>query len=188
MTRAYIIQIAFLCFAFCLFSTSPLSAASIPATQATALDGHTVALPRDLSAATILIVGFGRHSSDATTAWEKPTRAQFAHAPGIAFYDMAMLAEVPHFARGFALSRIRKAVPDVLKPNFLPLFDREDEWKQAAAFDTHQEDAAYVLLVDQEGRISLVHSSTFHTSPFRSAHASSSGPRFHQRFPIEARI
>ena len=153
LPRASLRRAALFCLASCFYSASGLDAASIPSVQATALDGHTVALPRDLPIATILIMGFGRHSSDATTAWEKPTRAQFAHTPNVTFYDMAMLAEVPRFARGFAVGRIRKAVPDLLKPNFLPLFDHEDEWKQAAAFDAHQEDAAYVLLVDREGRI-----------------------------------
>jgi len=128
-------------------------AASIPGTQATALDGHTVAFPHDLSpGATVLILGFSRHSSDNTTAWEKPTRTQLAGS-AIRFYDMAMIAEVPHFARGFAVHSIRKVVPDILKPNFLPLVDQETEWKQAAGYDTQAEDAAYVLLVDHSGNV-----------------------------------
>lgn len=126
---------------------------NIPTVQATALDGHTVSLPRDLPAATVLILGFGRHSSDATTAWEKPTRAQFSHLPGITFYDMAMLQEVPRFMRGFVIGRVRKAVPDVLQPNFLTLTDHEPEWKQAAGFDPKQEDAAYVMVVDHAGAV-----------------------------------
>ena len=128
--------------------------ASIPAVQATTLDGHALALPPGLpTRATVLILGFGRHSQNATTAWEKPVRMQLAHPPAIGFYDMAMLAEVPSFARGFALHSIRKAVPDVLKPNFVPLIDHEDDWKRAAGYASDQSEAAYVLLVDHTGII-----------------------------------
>lgn len=126
----------------------------IPKTQVTALDGHTVSLPAQLPGhATVLILGFGRHSQDATTAWEKPVRTQLSHPPQISFFDMAMIAEVPHFARGFALRLIRKDVPDVLKPNFLLLTDNEDAWKRVAGYSPDQSEAAYVLVVDGTGTV-----------------------------------
>ncbi len=127
---------------------------TIPAIQTTALDGHAVSLPAALPAgATVLILGFGRHSSNATTAWEKPVRMQLAHPPAIGFFDMAMLAEIPSFAHSFALRSIRKQVPDVLKPNFLPIFDHEDDWKRVVGYTHDQPEAAYVILVDKAGRV-----------------------------------
>lgn len=126
----------------------------IPNTQATALDGHTVTLPRDLSAkATVLILGFGRHSQDATTAWEKPVRQQLAQPGNIGFYDIAMISEVPGFVRPMVLRAIKHQVPDVLKPNFLPLTADEDAWKTTAGYSKDQPDAAYVLLVDKSGHV-----------------------------------
>ena len=127
---------------------------SIPVGRVNTLDGHTLTLPADLPArATVLILGFGRHSQDATTAWEKRVRMQLAHPPAIGFYDMAMLAEVPGFVRPMVLRSVRKAVPDVLKPNFVPLTEHEDDWKRAAGYDPAQPDAAYVLLVDAHGNV-----------------------------------
>ncbi len=132
----------------------PAFAPRIPATHTTALDGHSVDLPANLPGrATVLILGFGRHSADATTAWEKPVRTQLAQAPAIGFYDMAMLAEIPSFAHSFALHSIRRQVPDVLKPNFLPLFDHENEWKRVAGYSADQPEAAYLLLVDSNGAV-----------------------------------
>ena len=141
-----------------IVSSTPVAAGAaeiqIPAAHVTTLDNHALNLPQDLPArATVLIIGFGRHSQDATTAWEKPVRLQLAHVPAIGFYDMAMLAEVPGFARPLVMRSVRKAVPDVLKPNFVPLVDHEDEWKQAAGYDAHSADSAYVLLVDAHGVI-----------------------------------
>lgn len=131
-----------------------VTGATIPAVQVTPLAGRSVTLPRELPGhVTVLILGFGRNSKDATTAWEKPVRLQLAKAPAIGFYDMAMLAEVPGFVRPLVLRSVRKAVPDVLKPNFVPLLDHEDEWKRVAGYAPDQPQAAYVLLVDQAGKV-----------------------------------
>ncbi len=127
---------------------------TIPVTQATALDGNTISLPQNLSEhATILILGFGRHSADATTAWEKPVRTQLAQSAAVSFYDMAMLAEVPGFVRPVVLRSIRHKVPPVLQPHFLPLTSEEDAWKRVAGYTSDQPDAAYVMLVDHGGRV-----------------------------------
>lgn len=127
---------------------------TIPVTQATALDGRSVSLPQNLGPhATVLILGFGKHSADATTAWEKPVRTHLAQAPAISFYDMAMLAEVPGFVRPMVLGSIRHKVPQVLQPNFLPLTSEEDAWKRVARYAPDQPDAAYVMLVDRSGRV-----------------------------------
>lgn len=128
-------------------------AASIPSTTGTALDGHTVTLPRDLSPhATILILGFTEHSKDTTTTWEKAIRASLS-APGIDYFDMPFLEDAPTFVRPLILRSIRKQVPDVLKPRFVPLTAGESAWKQAAQFNPAAPDAAYVLLVDNTGAI-----------------------------------
>ena len=131
---------------------SESSATQIPAAQVTTLDGHTVSLPRQLPGrATVLIVGFGRRSQSATTAWEKPVRLQLAHTPAIGFYDLAMLAEIPSFVRPLVLRGIHHTVPDVLKPNFIPLTDQEDAWKRVSGYAPDQPEAAYVLVVDRSG-------------------------------------
>ena len=134
----------------------PLAAVSqntIPATQAAALDDHTVTLPHDLSPTTVFIVGFSKKSSDNTTPWEKAVRTQLSTRPGIGFYEIAMLAEVPRFIRGLVVRSLRKEVPDVLKPRFLPLFTDEDAWKRAAAFDPAAPDAPYIVVVDAQGNV-----------------------------------
>jgi hypothetical protein len=136
-----------------LLLSAPSLAANIPPATGTALDGHTVSLPRDLSPrATILILGFSRNSQDTTTAWEKPVRTSLA-SPDIGFFDMPFLEDAPSFIRPLILRAIRKQVPDALKPRFVPLTAGEAAWKQAAGFTPTAPDAAYVLLVDHSGRI-----------------------------------
>lgn len=143
---------ALLCAATGLLAQGP--GPGIPPTRATALDGHSVGLPQDLHApATVLILGFGRHSQDATTAWEKPVRTQLFKSGSLDFYDMAMISEVPGFVRPMVMRAIKGKVPDVLKPHFLPLIDNEDAWKRVAGYADDQPDAAYVMLVDASGHV-----------------------------------
>ena len=139
-----------------LFLSGALANAStntIPTATGTALDGHTVTLPRDLAPrATILILGFTEHSRDATTTWEKAIRSSLA-TPGIDYFDIPFLEDAPSLIRPFIIRSIRKQVPDLLKPRFVPLTSGESAWKQAAQFSPSAPDAAYILLVDRSGTI-----------------------------------
>jgi len=141
-----------------LISSLTATASTIPPATGTALDGHTVMLPRDLPGhATVLILGFSQHSADTTTTWEKQVRAALVTASGpktdIAFYDMPFLEDAPSLIRPFIIRSIRKQVPDVVKPNFVPLTSGQSAWKQASGFTSSAPDAAYVLLVDKAGTI-----------------------------------
>jgi len=131
-------------------------ATGIPPSQGTALDGHSVILPRDLPGrATILIVGFSQHSANATTAWEKSVRNNLANqpSPAIGFLDMPFLEDAPSLIRPLIVRAIRRQVPDIVKPNFVPLTSGEAAWKQTAGFTQDAPDAAYILLVDRAGQV-----------------------------------
>ena len=144
-----------------------LAEITIPPGAVTTLDGHTSQWPGQLQArATILIIGFGRHSQNATTAWQKAVMVQLKHPPAVDFYDMAMIAEIPGFMRSFVVGRIRKIVPAVLKPNFVPLTENEDAWKKVAGYAPDAPDAAYVLLVDRSGKVHMSSHAAFTPAGF----------------------
>jgi hypothetical protein len=133
---------------------------SIPWATGTALDGHTVTLPHDLSGgATIIILGFSQRSADSTTAWEVPVRTSLATSSSvlsdqaIRFFDMPFLEDAPSLIRPLIVRSIRKQVPDAVRPNFVPLTSGEHAWKQIAGFSPDAPDAAYVLLVDRSGNV-----------------------------------
>lgn len=135
-------------------ATTAAQATTIPASSGTALDGHSISLPRDLvGRATVLILGFTQHSADATTAWEKPVRTTLATTPAIGFYDMPFLEDAPSLIRPLIVRSIRKQVPDALKPNFVPLTSGQTQWKQLTGYTKDAPDAAYVLLVDHNGQV-----------------------------------
>jgi hypothetical protein len=72
---------------------------------------------------------------------------------GITFYDMPFLEDAPSLIRPLIIRSIRKQVPDIVKPNFVPLTSGQTAWKQATGFTPSAPDAAYVLLVDKAGNI-----------------------------------
>ena len=130
------------------------TADNIPLTRAVAFDGHAVELPRDLpGTATVLVLGFTRSSEGATTVWGTKVRRELVRPPAIDAFAMPMLAEIPAFLRGLVIRSIRHKVPDIERPNFVPLTSDEDAWKQLAGFVPDASDAAYVLLVDRKGAV-----------------------------------
>jgi hypothetical protein len=141
-------------FALLLPSLPSLAATTIPSATGTALDGHSITLPRDLPGrATILILGFSQRSADATTAWEKPIRSSLASAPAVGYLDMPFLEDAPSFIRPLIVRSIRKQVPDVLRPYFVPLTSGQAAWKQLTGFTPSAPDAAYILLVNRNGQV-----------------------------------
>ena len=124
----------------------------LPTITTTALNGQSVSLPEDLQKLNVVIVGFTRGSADRTTAWEKPVRRELQPA-GIQFFDIAVLEDVPKFMRGVVSAMIRNKVPTVLKPHFLMLYEGQQDWKRAVNFDPRDSDAAYVMIVNADGRV-----------------------------------
>jgi len=139
----------------------------VPATQARALDGHEVRLPRDLAPATVLILSFSRNAAKTTTAWAVPVQTRLARTPAITLFNMPMLAEVPSFVRPMVVRSIRDQVPQVARGTFVPLVDHEAEWKQLAGYDPHAADAAYILLLDREGHVQWSTHEAFSDASFR---------------------
>jgi hypothetical protein len=66
---------------------------------------------------------------------------------------MPFLQDAPSFVRPLILRSIRKQVPDILKPHFVPLTTNQDAWKQIANYTPSAPDAAYILLIDRSGNI-----------------------------------
>lgn len=135
---------------FCA-SACALAQNTLPPTTVVALDDHEVQLPRDLANVNVFIIGFSRASADATTAWEIPVRTHVANNR-IGFYDVAVLASVPSFFRGWINRSLKKKVPPVLQPRFLPIYADEAGWKAFAGFDKQSSDSAYIVVTDRAGK------------------------------------
>ncbi len=126
---------------------------AIPVTRGTTLAGSEMELPRDLgSGFSILVLGFSQKSSVGAAEWGKgawkafrTTRAQPC------CYEIPVLAGLPRLFRGIVLRTMKAGVPAEQQQSFLPIFEKEREWKAVAGFS--EPDDAYVLLVRQSGEV-----------------------------------
>ena len=124
----------------------------MPEVHTTSLSNEEVRLPEGLQGKQgVLVIGFSRNSREAVTAWGRRLAADYRESPSVVYYEMPVLASVPRLVRGLVLRQIKASVPERAQPRFVPLLDKEEEWRSAAHFD--KPDEAYVLLVDGKGFI-----------------------------------
>lgn len=124
----------------------------IPPVRGTLLSGQAVSLPDSLHGKLgVLVVGFSQSSRDEVTNWGRRLGADYFGAPGVDYYELALLAEVPRFLRGYVTRKIKEQVSQHGQMHFLPVADHENEWKEAAGYSNP--DRAYVLLVDGSGAL-----------------------------------
>jgi hypothetical protein len=127
----------------------------IPNLHGTAFSGEAVDLPAALHGRTgVLIVSFSQGSRDAVTQWFRQLAADYRMSPTVVYYQLPVLAGAPGFLRGMIVKKIKETVSAPAQPRFVPIFDREDEWKAAAGFvKASGDDKAYLIVVDSAGTI-----------------------------------
>jgi hypothetical protein len=129
-----------------------LGQAKVPELHGTSFTNQPVNLPQDLQGKIgLLVIGFSQGSREAVTAWGKRLATDYSDSPAVKFYEMAVLASVPKFMRGFVAGKIKNSVSDRGKPHFVPITENEAAWRVL----THYErgDDAYVLVVDGQGTV-----------------------------------
>jgi len=125
---------------------------AIPPFHGQTFSDTPVALPADLHGRLgILVIGFSKKSSAQTGAWNKPLLKDYGNDPHIAYYQCAVLADVPVFVRSMVLKSIRSPMPPAERSHFIPVQSDSSKWKEAVRFSAP--DDAYILVVDPAGQI-----------------------------------
>ncbi len=126
----------------------------IPIVHGTTLAGDSITLPDALHGKIgILVLGFSQHSRDQVTPWGKRLAADYRTAPDVLYFEMPMLAAVPRLLRSMVVHSLKSSVPERAQPRFLPVTEDEAHWRTLAHYSNTSADDAYVLLVDQTGRV-----------------------------------
>jgi len=124
------------------------STPTIPAVHATALSGDPVNLPEALQGKIgILILGFSEHSRDQVTPWGKRLATDYRTAPRVLYYEMPVLASVPHLLRPMVLHSLKSSVPERAQPRFVPVTEDERRWQALTHYTSSAADDAYLLVV-----------------------------------------
>jgi len=124
---------------------------TIPSTEATALSGQTIRLPRDLPPFAFLVLGFSEKSSSDSAECGRRLEEALPKQVDAKVYQLPVLEGAPKLVRGFVTRSMKKSVPNELQSTFVPVFDHEAEWKRLTGFESP--DDAYILLTERQGRV-----------------------------------
>jgi hypothetical protein len=124
----------------------------MPTVHGTSFAGTQVTLPDDLRGRVgVLVLGFSKSSGDVCKGWGQRLEESYRNSGEVMFYQIPMLESVPKFVRGMVLKSMKSGVPESEQPHFMPTFSDEAEWKKIVRYTN--EDDAYVLVIDREGKV-----------------------------------
>lgn len=120
----------------------------LPQLSGMTLDGRSLRLPASGRPA-VVVFAFSRAAGKDTQAWNEHFPKDYSGL--VPTYDVLMLESVPKLFRGFALSRIKSAIPPQMRDRTIVLFQDEQFWKQRLGVSN--DDRAYVLVLSPKGHV-----------------------------------
>lgn len=116
------------------------------------LTGRRARLPADCAGKVALVaMGFTYDSRFAVEAWVKRFRAEFGKEPGVTFYEVPMIGGMARMGKWFIDGGMRRGTPKEDHERVITVYSGTAEWKQRAGY--RQADAAYLVLLDAEGKV-----------------------------------
>lgn len=162
MWRLSFLATAFFFFFACAF---PVVSQTIPSVKARALDDSEVILPKpSAQQVQILILGFSKRSGDICQPWAKHVSAELLLDPRVNYYQLPHLEGAPGLVKPMILRGMRKDLSPEQLAHFVPLYDKQEEWKKLVSFAVP--DDAYIVLTDPEGHVFWQTHGTFSDSTF----------------------
>ena len=162
-----------LCIALVTTMASLSSAASeltagenLPELRGEYLSGRKALLPRDASGrVALLLFGFTYPSRFAVEAWTKRFRQDFDTNPQVTFYEIPMIGGMARLGKWFIDGGMRRGTPQADRENVITVYGGTEPWKQS--LEVKAEDAAYLVIVDQKGRVAWRHAGPFDETSYQ---------------------
>jgi len=129
------------------------------------LTGRTAVLPQAASGrVALLMLGFTYDSRFSVEAWAKRFRKDFGSEPRVTFFEIPMIGGLATLGKWFIDSGMRRGTPKADHENVITVYGGTDVWKQRVGF--HDPRAAYLLLIDQNGKVVWRHAGSFEDEPY----------------------
>lgn len=130
-----------------------------PRLQAEFLTGRKAVLPDAAQGKMALVMmGFTYESRFAVERWAVAFKAAYGTRPDVTFYEVPVIGGLGRAAKWFIDSGMRKGTPRELHENVITVYGGANRWKTAMGFSKQAEDAAYLALLDQSGRVRWLYS------------------------------
>lgn len=138
----------------------------MPELRAEYLSGRKALLPGDATGrVALLLFGFTYQSRFAVEAWTKRFREDFGNTPRVTFYEIPMIGGFARMGKWFIDSGMRRGTPKADHENVITVYGATEPWKQRLGVTA--EDSAYLVLVDQTGKIASRHAGPFDEASYR---------------------
>ena len=134
------------------------------------LNGRKATLPADASGhVALLLIGFTYQSRFPVEEWAKHFRAEFGTNPHVTFYEVPMIGGMARIGKWFIDSGMRRGTAPTDYEHVITVYGGTDPWK--ACLGIKDQDAANLVLLDQQGRIVWRHSGSFDSAAYQSLSA-----------------
>ena len=139
---------------------------NMPELRGEYLSGRKAILPGDASGrVALLLFGFTYQSRFAVEAWTKRFRQDFEKNPQVTFYEIPMIGGMARLGKWFIDSGMRRGTPEADQENVITVYGGTQPWKQRLGVKA--EDSAYLVVVDQKGKVAWLHAGPFEESPYQ---------------------
>lgn len=133
---------------------------AMPALAGETLGGKRVSLPAAAGGRVALVaLGFSYDSRFAVERWAGEFRREFGSNAGVTFFEVPMMGGVARLGKWFIQSGMRRGTAVEDHGNVITVWGGTDAWKERMRYGSP--DAAYLLLVDQEGVVRWIDSGPF---------------------------
>jgi hypothetical protein len=157
-----------------------------PRLRAEFLTGRTAVLPDAAQGKMALVMmGFTYDSRFAVVRWAAAFKTAYGTRPDVTFYEVPVIGGLGRAAKWFIDSGMRKGTPRDLHENVITVYGSVSRWKTAMGFSKQAEDAAYLALLDQSGRVRWLYRGGFDESAMASLRAAlERDPGIGPEFPV----
>ncbi len=137
----------------------------LPPLRGEFLTGRDAELPTAAAGRVALLsLGFTYKSRFAVEEFSKRFQKEFAGRSGVTFFEVPMIGGMGRLAKVFIDRGMRNATPKEMHEHVITVYGGTGEWK--ARVGVRDEDAAYLVLLDREGRVQWVRGSRYNDSVF----------------------
>ena len=124
----------------------------------------------------LVLLGFTYGSRTAVENWAEHVRPAFAAREAATFFEVPVLGGMARMGKWFIDSGMRRGTPTELHENVITVWGGVDRWKALAGFSRRAENDAYLILIDQDGRILWLYHGPYSGEAFDAMIAAAGSP------------
>jgi hypothetical protein len=138
----------------------------LPRLRGEFLTGRGAELPQAASGkVALLLLGFSYDSRFAVEAWAARFREQFEGDLRVTFYEIPMIGGLARLGKWFIDGGMRRGTPKADQENVITVYGDTEPWKRRVGF--RDPNAAYLILIDQRGKVAWRYAGGFGDETFR---------------------